>query len=74
MDLGYKMFVRPEDQGTQERYPQHYNMRVSSTHLKGYSGRLGGHNILMLNGWLTLVVNLVLLVIVLFYFTPVVFT
>ena len=48
-------------------------MRVYKRPLKGYTGRYGGHFVLMVNGFLTLVVNWILLVIVLVPFTPAVY-
>ena len=48
-------------------------IRLGSDALKGYSGRVGGQFILMLNGLITVFVNWVLLVIVMVMFTPVVF-
>ncbi len=48
-------------------------MRVYKEPLRGYRGRIGGHFVLMLNGYLTLVVNWALLVIVLVPFTPAVY-
>jgi hypothetical protein len=48
-------------------------MKLGTDTLKGYSGRTGGQFILMLNGFITVFVNWVLLIIVLVMFTPVVF-
>ena len=48
-------------------------MRLGTDTLKGYSGRTGGQFILMLNGFITVFVNWVLLIIVLVMLTPVVF-
>ena len=67
------MFVNREQPGCQELYPENYVMRYGQTQLKGYSGRIGGHFILMFNGWLTVIINWILLVIVLIYFTPAIF-
>ena len=41
--------------------------------LKGYHGKIGGHCVLMFNGFLTVFINWILLVIVLIYFTPAIF-
>ena len=73
VDIGYKMFVTPHTKGSQELYPEHYVMRMGRSQLKGYKGKVGGHLILMFNGFITTVVNWVLLVIVLRYFTPAIF-
>ena len=45
-------------------------MRIAPDNLKSYNSRIGGHFILMLNGFITIVINWVLLVVVLIYFTP----
>lgn len=73
VDLGYKMYATPDMEGSQELYPEHYVIRRGPTKLKGYKGKVGGHFILMLNGLLTTVINVVLLVVVLTYFTPAIF-
>jgi len=48
-------------------------MRRGSTKLKAYKGRIGGHTVLMLNGFLTVLINWILLIIVLTFFTPAIF-
>jgi hypothetical protein len=51
----------------------HYVIRTGNKQLKSYKGRVGGHFILMLNGFLTVFINWILLVVVLIYFTPAIF-
>jgi len=59
--------------GSQELYPERYVMRKGLSQMKNYKGTYGGHIVLMFNGFITTVVNWVLLVIVLKYFTPAIF-
>ena len=73
VDCGYKMFCKPEDEGEQEPYPQSFEILVAKKHYKSYKGRIGGHTLLMFNGWLTTVINWILLIVVLSDFTPAVF-
>jgi len=73
VDIGYKMYATPEMSGSQELYPEHYVMRKGLSQMKGYKGKVGGHMILMFNGFITTFVNWVLLVIVLVFFTPAIF-
>lgn len=59
--------------GSQELYPERYVMRKGFSKMKNYNGTYGGHLVLMFNGFITTVVNWLLLVIVLKYFTPAIF-
>jgi hypothetical protein len=48
-------------------------MRIAPTKLKSYKSGLGGHFVLMFNGFMTVFINWILLIIVLIYFTPAIF-
>ena len=73
VDLGYKMYATSEQSGTHEMYPVHYAVIPAPTRLKSYMGTIGGHCVLMFNGFLTVFINWILLIVVLIYFTPAIF-
>ena len=73
IDLGYKMYTTVAMPGDQELYPTKYVIRRGYNDLKAYKGRIGGHTVLMLNGFLTTFINWGLLILVLTYFTPAIF-
>ncbi len=54
-------------------YPVHYAVLSAPTRLKSYMGTIGGHCVLMFNGFLTVFINWILLIVVLIYFTPAIF-
>ena len=72
MDCGYKKFQREGDFGNYELYTQHFVMRRDSK-LKQYKSSIGGHFVLMVNGFIVTVVNWILLIEVLICFYPYVF-
>ncbi len=67
------MYATKEQAGTHELYPVNYAMLAAPTRLKSYTGAIGGHFVLMFNGFLTVLINWILLVVVLIYFTPAIF-
>lgn len=76
VDVGYKMYAKPEQNGHQEPYPVSFEMTLAQpqdSKFKSYKGRVGGHFILMFNGFLTTLINWVLLVVVMIEFTPAIF-